>query len=88
MLDAVAYSSDANIQCKFCGKIFGLTRFGSFIYKILEGGLVLLSIFCSFYLYSTWPLVFSILVILLIRAIILPQFTRKVKNNPSWRISK
>jgi len=60
IMNAIAYSSDGKMRCGFCGKTLGLTRLGSIIYKVLEGGFILFSVFYSFYLYSSWPLMLLI----------------------------
>ena len=88
LLNAIAYSSDANMSCKLCGKIFGLTKLGSLMYKFLEGILILFSVFYSFYILSAWPLVLSIVLTLLLRAFVLPRFAHQIKNKASWRIKK
>lgn len=88
LLNVIAYSSDANISCKFCGKIFGITKLGSFMYRFLEGTLILFSIMYSFYILSAWPLVLSIVISLLVRTFILPKFAHQIETKPSWRIKK
>ena len=88
ILNAIAYSAEGKMRCESCGKTLGLTRFGSIVYKILEGCFILFSIFYSFYLLSAWPLIVSIPLTIMVRAFLLPQFAQKVKNKYPWRISK
>jgi hypothetical protein len=88
IFDALAYSADGKMLCKKCGKYFSLSKVGSFLYKFLEGFLILCSIFYSFYLYSAWPLVFTIIISLFLRVFLLPYFAHQVNNEYSWRVKK
>ena len=82
LLHAMVYSTSDPILCQLCGRRVAVPAVWAWLFGLLTGAGLIVGIIASFAMMHAWPLVLAIALVLLLQVLIVPAFSRAVKE--SW----